>query len=121
MFSYIYISDSIIAIIAGLIGTYLSQYVDQIAIKIFDLSLIVVLVSIILLTFLWSENYGINHNDNSKKTQVISFKKAYHILIANTAMIKIGLISCLFESSMYIFIMIWHPLLSYILITLIVV
>ncbi len=118
IFSWIYFMDSIIAIIAGFIGSFLMKGESQSPIIIFNISSIITMIAIFFTILLWNENYGGSTSKKQSKTtknkskSKNDFIEVYQLIKKQPNIIIIGLISCLFEASMYLFILIWHPLLT---------
>jgi len=128
-FSTAQYGNSIIAIIAGQIannaanhaefkpsaegsGFYTGGYLGP-----FDVSLVALIVCGLLASALWEENYGESpaENDDDEKAKSSAsgaLKKAYYTTISNPDILSCGIISSLFEGSMYIFVFMWTPALT---------
>jgi len=112
--------DSITAILSGFIAEYASGYVDLVQVgngiyfgqycSPFDLSFIVLGVCGVLITLRWTENYG----DQSSSTglSIDALRSATQVIFSDRKILSIGLISALFEGSMYSFVFLWTPLLK---------
>ena len=78
----------------------------------FDVSLCALILCGILAVLLWDENYGkSDENDDSSKKNSASgaLKTAFHATIRSPDILSCGMISSLFEGSMYIFVFMWTP------------
>uniref|UniRef100_A0A7S3PZA1 Molybdate-anion transporter n=1 Tax=Chaetoceros debilis TaxID=122233 RepID=A0A7S3PZA1_9STRA len=123
--------NSIVAISSGLVankaadltklhpigteGTLLSKvYVGGYLVP-FDLSFCALVVCGILVSILWGENYGNEtqsadkEEDANKKSWYSDFVEAYFTTIRSKDILYTGLVSSLFEGSMYIFVFMWTP------------
>lgn len=124
--------NSIVAILAGQIankaasyaefkptsedsGFYLGGYLGP-----FDISLVALIMCGLLATSLWEENFGETNSDDdsdgggkSKKTSATgALKGAFTATIQSPDIYTCGIISSLFEGSMYIFVFMWTPALT---------
>ena len=128
-FSTAQYGNSIIAIIAGQIankaanhsefkpssedsGFYTGGYLGP-----FDVSLVALIFCGLLASALWEENYGDTQTENddnekAKSSATGALKKAYYATISNPDILSCGIISSLFEGSMYIFVFMWTPALT---------
>ena len=127
-FSTAQYGNSIVAILAGQIankaashaefkptsegaGFYTGGYLGP-----FDVSLVALILCGLLASALWEENYGEtasnDDNEKSKSSASGALKKAYHATIQNPDILSCGIISSLFEGSMYIFVFMWTPALT---------
>lgn len=127
-FSTAQYGNSIIAILAGQIankaashaefkptsedsGFYIGGYLGP-----FDVSLVALIVCSFLAMTLWEENYGKSDDgddDASKKSSASgALKTAYTATIRSPDILSCGVISSLFEGSMYIFVFMWTPALT---------
>jgi len=81
----------------------------------FDMSLVVCILCALCAMTLWEENYG---SDEAQKNAEKSpkwyegLKSAYTVTMRSTDIILCGIISSLFEGSMYVFVFMWTPLLK---------
>jgi len=118
--------NSIVAIIAGLMANkaasvtelkplekdgvlYQGGYLNP-----FDLALAALVVCGIMAFLLWDENFGENKSDEDEEHQkrkhwYDAFVNAYFTTVNSKAILFTGLISSLFEGSMYIFVFMWTP------------
>lgn len=134
-FSYAQYGNSLIAIIAGQIanraasyaefkpttpdsGFYTGGYLGP-----FDVSLVLLIICGILAAYLWEENYGggcksseDEGSDNWKNADSTAatgaLKGAFDATVRNPNILSCGIISSLFEGSMYIFVFMWTPALK---------
>lgn len=79
----------------------------------FDLSFCALVICGILVSFLWGENYGnesqSSDQESEKKSWYSDFVEAYYTTIRSKDILYTGLVSSLFEGSMYIFVFMWTP------------
>lgn len=131
-FSYAQYGNSIIAIVAGQIanraasyaefkpttpdsGFYTGGYLGP-----FDVSLVMLIICGLLAAYLWEENYGGGKSsedegsDDGKadSTATGALKGAFDATVRNPDILSCGIISSLFEGSMYIFVFMWTPALK---------
>lgn len=127
-FSAAIYGNSAVAIIAGLIANKIANVAElkQIGgdgstsmiyvggyIAPFDMSLFSLIICGILAFFLWDENYGGHAESKSSDGGCLSnMRKALKITTQNSNILLCGLISSLFEGSMYIFVFMWTPALT---------
>ena len=132
-FSYAQYGNSIIAIVAGQIanraassaefkpttpdsGFYTGGYLGP-----FDVSLVMLIICGLLAAYLWEENYGgggesedegSDDNGKSNSSATGALKGAFDATVRNPDILSCGIISSLFEGSMYIFVFMWTPALT---------
>ena len=117
-FSLMYFGNSLCAIFAGIAAEGVANYMPLTPYSgmwhfggycsPFDLSAMFLALDLILISVLWSENYGDASGDAGCKdlaTPIAQMKKEPSILLA-------GAVISLFEGSMYIFVFNWTPALS---------
>jgi MFS transporter, MFS domain-containing protein family, molybdate-anion transporter len=131
-FTWASYGNSIIAILAGLIANnaassfpmekvfpqanlYYGGYLNP-----FDISLLALVVCGALAVTLWEENYGDGGSDEVDDSQAKgntnkwydALYQAFLIAMRNNEILYCGLVSSLFEGSMYIFVFMWTPALT---------
>eukprot|EP01083_Nonionella_stella_P204377 745087_1 len=130
-FSSAQYGNSIIAIAAGQIankaasfaefkpinpesGFYTGGYLGP-----FDISLVTLIVCGLLTATLWEENYGEKSNEDDddsskdgKSSAMGALKGAFTTTIRSADILSCGIISSLFEGSMYVFVFMWTPALT---------
>lgn len=128
-FSYAQYGNSIVAILAGQIankaakfaefkpisegsGFYTGGYLGP-----FDVSLCALVLCGLCATSLWEENYGESSDDDDsskggKNSGVGALKGAFEATTRSPDILSCGIISSLFEGSMYIFVFMWTPALT---------
>jgi len=127
-FSLAQYGNSIIAILAGQIANRAASYADLKPISSesgfytggylgpFDVSLVALMLCGCICSFLWEENHGETSNDDtngkSKTSAVGALKGAFQTTINTPDILSCGIISSLFEGSMYIFVFMWTPALT---------
>lgn len=132
-FSWAAFGNSAIAIIAGLIANHIAHTVPMTAysgsihfggyLNPFDLAIVALIFCMGGAFFLWEENYGsqddsepfnseVNEFDKRKQPWYAALKNALKATMRNREVLLCGIISSLFEGSMYIFVFMWTPLLK---------
>jgi hypothetical protein len=130
-FSYAQYGNSVVAILAGQVAnraasfaefkptTEGSEFYTGGYLGPFDVSLFTLIVCGLLAAYLWEENYGGNSNDDSasddgksESSAVGALKGAFDATIRSPDILSCGIISSLFEGSMYIFVFMWTPALT---------
>jgi hypothetical protein len=131
-FSYAQYGNSVIAIFAGQVanraasyaefkptsedsGYYTGGYLGP-----FDVSLFALIVCGLLAAYLWEENYGGGKGDDDSASDdgkagssaMGALKGAFETTIRSPDILSCGIISSLFEGSMYIFVFMWTPALT---------
>jgi MFS family permease len=77
----------------------------------FDLSICCLIIGIVLILSLWTENYGSRSADDSSSA-VENFKAACRLLFVDKNMILLCFVVSCFEGSMYAFVFNWTPALD---------
>ena len=80
----------------------------------FDVSLLALIVCGVLAFMLWDENYGEtgDEDENKKSSGSSALKGAFAATLRSPDILSCGIISSLFEGSMYIFVFMWTPALT---------
>lgn len=119
--------NSIIAIVAGQLanraasfaefapiadgsGFYLGGFLGP-----FDVSLVALVLCGTLATALWDENFGErgdDDDDGKKSSAAGALKGAFAATVRSPDILSCGIISSLFEGSMYVFVFMWTPCLT---------
>ncbi|XP_070564730.1 molybdate-anion transporter-like [Ptychodera flava] len=99
--------NGILAIVAGIVANVFAEAFNFGPVSPFVLAIPFLIVSGILVSMQWKENYG------SKKTKLHkSCIEGLRHIVKNRRIMLIGAIQSLYESVMYIFVFIWTPLLD---------
>jgi hypothetical protein len=129
-FSWAAFGNSVVAILAGLVGNkiaespmtqvtetiYMGRFLNP-----FDLAILSLVICGLGARFLWEENYGEKDNQSESKVDdrkggeakwYNGLKDAFITTMRNREIMLCGIISSLFEGSMYIFVFMWTPLLK---------
>mmetsp|Transcript_3953 Transcript_3953/g.7566 ORF Transcript_3953/g.7566 Transcript_3953/m.7566 type:complete len:503 (+) Transcript_3953:176-1684(+) len=133
-FSMAQYGNSIVAILAGQIankaashaefgpksegsGFFLGGFLGP-----FDVSLVTLIICGVLASSLWEENYGKKSADDDdddddsskagKSSATHALKGAFSVTMRSSDVLSCGIISSLFEGSMYIFVFMWTPALT---------
>lgn len=125
MFTVMFFGMYVVAILAGILaqllvdffpmkevhaasGFYMGGYNNP-----FDLSIICLLISLLLLVFTWGENYGVSDSPGSSSQSPQSgLVAALKALFTNWRVASLGIVVSSFEGSMFVFVFNWTPALS---------
>lgn len=128
-FSWAAFGNSIIAILAGLIGNKIAEtpmtkvtetiYMGRL-LNPFDFAILCLVVCAVGASFLWAENYGETEKQLEARVEegkgdekwYGGLRNALVTTMRNRDIMLCGIISSLFEGSMYIFVFMWTPLLK---------
>ncbi|XP_072025816.1 molybdate-anion transporter-like isoform X2 [Amphiura filiformis] len=105
IFSNATLSNSIVAIIAGLVAQKFADHFGYVAP--FDVSLTVLVIMCVMIVILWSQNYG-----DAQASMTDSYQSAVTYLKTDSKILCLGLIQSLFEGAMYTFVLEWTPALT---------
>lgn len=120
-FSHAVYFNSVVAVACGLLGQFGSSWYPQTQISPvlklyageylipFDIAFCFCALAAVLLWTTWTENFGIDTGGASATSSVLS---ALNLVVSNPSILAIGVVSSLFEASMYIFIFNWTPMLT---------
>jgi hypothetical protein len=132
-FSWAAYGNSIIAIIAGLLANKAASSNEMVPmfkdnqvfyvggfLNPFDIALVALVACGVLASSLWEENYGRDSNPSGSGTDdgrgdpnwYDGLKNAFIATTRSTDILLCGIISSLFEGSMYIFVFMWTPALT---------
>jgi len=83
----------------------------------FDMSMFTLICCAIVATYQWEENFGSDKErgeseDQEEKKWYHSFTSAYKVTMQTKEVLLCGIVSSLFEGSMYIFVFLWTPALQ---------
>jgi MFS transporter, MFS domain-containing protein family, molybdate-anion transporter len=106
-FSLMTFGSGLVAIIAGLVSTFLASNFGYVAP--FDGSLLLLISGGVFVYLNWKENYG---DSNALSSGFDNFSKSWRLLIASEKVLLLGVIQSCFESAMYIFVFMWTPALE---------
>lgn len=106
LFSWMYFGDGVVAIVAGIVASAAVSFLNTPTAP-FDVSAIVLVVGTMYVMSFWKENYG-----NAEGNASASFTEAFHVLLSDKRILVLGLVQSLFESAMYIFVLLWVPVLK---------
>ena len=106
-FSQMTFGSGLVAIVAGLVSTFLASNVNLVAP--FDGSLVLLVIGGAIIFRSWRENFG---DASHLHTGFDNFGKAWQLLLTNEKVLLLGLIQSCFESAMYIFVFMWTPALE---------
>jgi len=104
-FSSAILGNGIVAILAGIVASFVSVEFGYVAP--FMVSLALLLMSSVVISFTWNENYG-----DSEMVLGKIFSGAVDTLRKDICVALLGTIQSLFESSMYVFVFMWTPMLN---------
>jgi len=104
-FAIAIVGNGIAAILAGVVASIASIHFGYVAP--FMVSLVLLVISSIIVGFSWTENYG-----DSEMVLKQIFSGAVDALRKDVRVALLGTIQSLFESSMYVFVFMWTPILN---------
>ena len=99
-----------VAIVAGLVASFLAEKVGFVAP--FDASLLLLLGGGFIIQTRWRENYGNSDAVSRASSGWDNFGKAWTLLMTSEKVLLLGVIQSAFESAMYIFVFMWTPALE---------
>jgi len=99
------VGNGLVAIVAGVVASFLSSQFGYISP--FILSMVILVVTTVLIQWQWTENYG-----NKEVEWKNLFSKAISTLQNDKRIALLGMVQSLFEASMYIFVFMWTPVLE---------
>ncbi|GFP93678.1 molybdate-anion transporter [Phtheirospermum japonicum] len=105
----IFLGNGLVAIISGLFGNMLVDYLNLGPVSPFDAAAIILAIGMAIIISSWSENYG-DPSDN--KDLLTQFRGAAVAIASDEKIALLGAIQSLFEGSMYTFVFLWTPALS---------
>jgi len=128
MFGLMFTVMYLVAIICGVLGEFLADaaplkpvapnsmiYFGG-ALGPFDFAILCVFIGVVLIIFLWEENYGceaLEHDSQrSEKSMIVLFTESLQLCFSNRRIWLTGLIVASFEGSMYAFVFNWTPALQ---------
>ena len=103
-FSAMTFGNGIVAIIAGVIASFLAANFGPVAP--FDASLVLLLIGGVIISMAWPENYGDNRQNVACGN---NFRAAWNVLVSNEKVFLLGLIQSCFEAAMYSWVFLWTP------------
>lgn len=101
-FAQAYFGNSVVAILAGLLGGWAASAYGLVAP--FDCSLVMLVVGTVIVYKTWNENYG-----DSTKPFREQFTRSLEIITTNRTVVLAGAAQSLFEGAMYTFVFMWTP------------
>lgn len=108
VFSNMTTLSGLVAILAGVVGEVLVKYLGS-RIWPFIASVVCSVGAAILILFTWSENYG---DTTSKRTSSAETKRALLKIWQDGKVLALGITSCCFEGTMYLFVFFWSAALQ---------
>lgn len=120
IFGLAYGGDAIVAILAGQTASLAASKVDH-PTGPFLVSPLFVTVALLLTIFFWVENKEIQQESDNKKrdakeyqqtTSGSTMREGAKLIFSDPKILMVGLVQSLFEGSMYIFVLVWPPILS---------
>jgi MFS transporter, MFS domain-containing protein family, molybdate-anion transporter len=104
-FTFATFGNSLVAIVAGLVANAIASHFGFVAP--FDLSLMLLVTMCVLIMRTWPENYG-----DTSGHSLQSLQTAVRQLQTDPKIVCLGLVQSLFEGSMYMFVLMWTPVLQ---------
>eukprot|EP01129_Flabellula_baltica_P008595 TRINITY_DN3429_c0_g1_i1.p1 TRINITY_DN3429_c0_g1~~TRINITY_DN3429_c0_g1_i1.p1 ORF type:complete len:433 (+),score=62.21 TRINITY_DN3429_c0_g1_i1:225-1523(+) len=99
------LGNGFVAVGAGMVASYLTPQFGTVSP--FVLSMVCLIISIFVVSFLWSENYG-----DAKLDMNVLFLNSFSAIKNDYRILALGLVQSLFEASMYVFVFLWTPVLE---------
>ncbi|KAG9585474.1 major facilitator superfamily domain-containing protein, partial [Aureobasidium melanogenum] len=107
MFGKMTTLSSVVAIASGVVGDLLVKSLDS-KTSPFMASVVCLVLAFIFISKRWNENYGDNASSRDKDGKFINLSS----ILFDPQIISVGLASCFFEGSMYMFVFFWSAALS---------
>ncbi|EKD15222.1 putative major facilitator superfamily domain-containing protein [Drepanopeziza brunnea f. sp. 'multigermtubi' MB_m1] len=101
--------NSIVAILSGVFSEWLVNVTNTKRAP-FMASAVLLIVAFWIILLCWKENYGDSHN--TSETSTVVHKDALKTFFTDKRILTLGLASCFFEGSMYLFVFFWTPALK---------
>jgi MFS family permease len=105
-FTKAYFGNSVVAILAGLVGGMCADNFGPVGP--FDASLCLLVLGTVAIFLTWTENYG----DSATEGSNAGLMTGVHALMADSKLVAVGAVQSLFEGSMYTFVFMWTPALE---------
>ncbi|GFX32197.1 molybdate-anion transporter, partial [Trichonephila clavipes] len=99
--------NGVLAIIAGVIANFTSDFLGWGPVSPFILAIPCFIVSCFIMSKAWNENYG----KQQKSTKNVCIQ-GLQLIITNNLILMLGIVQSLFESVMYVFVFLWTPILD---------
>jgi len=126
IFALMWFGNSLVAILAGVLGDVAVglgglQQLGETALHVggfcspFDLAIVVLVVGLLLISFLWEENYGGSEASAASGEQAdlaTQVKEGVQAIAGSKKLIVVMMMVACFEGSMYTFVFNWTPALS---------
>ena len=97
--------NSMVAVFAGILGGMLASMGGLTAP--FGASALFLIAGGVIVFGTWKENYG-----NTDLSAGFALRDGFHVMTENPKVALVGFVQCAFESSMYIFLFLWTPVLE---------
>ncbi|KAG9757787.1 major facilitator superfamily domain-containing protein, partial [Aureobasidium melanogenum] len=107
MFGKMTTLSSVVAIVSGVVGDFLVKSLNS-KTSPFMASVVCLVLAFIFISKRWNENYGDNASSRDKASESIDLSS----ILFDPKIISVGLASCFFEGSMYMFVFFWSAALS---------
>ncbi|CZR51912.1 probable major facilitator superfamily domain-containing protein 5 [Phialocephala subalpina] len=111
MFGIMTTLNSVVAILAGVFSEWLVQVTNTKRAP-FMASAGLLIVAFWIILGCWNENYGDSHHSETPSPSAPPTKSALKIVFSDKRILTLGLASCFFEGSMYLFVFFWTPALK---------
>ncbi|RDL37202.1 putative major facilitator superfamily-containing protein 5 [Venustampulla echinocandica] len=107
--------NSVVAIVAGVFSEWLVRMTNTKRAP-FMASAGLLSIAFWLILAYWTENYGDSHTEDATSSKsssaTVPAKNALKTIISDKRILTLGLASCFFEGSMYLFVFFWTPALK---------
>ncbi|GFR19051.1 molybdate-anion transporter [Trichonephila clavata] len=98
--------NGVLAIIAGVIANFTSDFLGWGPVSPFILAIPCFIISCCIMSKAWNENYG-----KQKSTKNVCIQ-GLQLIVTNNLILMLGIVQSLFESVMYVFVFLWTPILD---------
>lgn len=100
--------NGIVAVLAGVVSHVVAEVLRFGPVSPFLVAILFLVASGVMIKKTWQENYGSSDRSSSKA----GHKESLRYIFTEPAIFLVGMMQSLFESSMYIFVFLWTPVLS---------
>ncbi|PNW71150.1 hypothetical protein CHLRE_16g695500v5 [Chlamydomonas reinhardtii] len=110
----VFVGNGLMAILAGLVASYLVDSLKMGPVAPFDAAIVVLLAGGVVIYASWPENYGDHAHAAEGVVDVLrrQFAVAAGAIIGDQRIALLGAMQSLFEASMYTFVFLWTPALA---------
>ncbi|RDW75170.1 putative major facilitator superfamily-containing protein 5 [Coleophoma cylindrospora] len=111
MFGIMTTLNSVMAILSGIFSEWLVR-ITSTRRSPFMASAALLIISFMIISRTWTENYGDSGNVSETSNSTVPAKNVIKMVFTDQRILTLGLASCFFEGSMYLFVFFWTPALK---------